>query len=382
MKTPATPALKFDPFNLVRNKLPLPLLSVAAAMAMVLPVTAAPGNKKGDRDVDVMTVNLYVGGDIAKVTEVNPADPAALIGAVTEVFYDIVASNPPARIQTLAGQIAMRRPDMVALQEVSLIRVQSPGDLVVGGDAPATVVLYDYVDLLVAALAAEGARYHVVATANEADVELPMYNFSTGTVDDVRLTDREVILVRSDLPPGHLRVTNPQSGNFEYVIEIPGLGALERGWCSVDVAVRGRDFRFICTHLEVETWPFLQELQVQELLAGPANTTLPVVLVGDFNTDALGRDGSTAYPLIPEAGFSDAWAVLNPQNPAGGLTWGHDEYLADYETEFDRRIDFVFYQGKGLSPVRSSVVDLSTGLAPSPLWATDHAALTATIRFK
>jgi endonuclease/exonuclease/phosphatase (EEP) superfamily protein YafD len=86
--------------------------------------------------------------------------------------------------------------------------------------------------------------------------------------------------------------------------------------------------------------------------------------------------------LIPEAGFWDAWAVLNPQNPAGGLTWGHDEYLADYETDFDRRIDFVFYQGKGLTAVRSNVIDLYTGLMPLPLWASDHAALTATIRFK
>ena len=349
---------------------------------MALPTSAAPGKKRGDRDVDVMTVNLYVGGDIAKVMEVDPSDPAALIGAVTEVYYDIVDSNPPARMQALAEKIAMTQPDMVALEEASLIRVQSPGDLIYGGNTPATVVVYDYVEMLVAALAAEGVRYQVVATANEADVELPMMNMVAMTIDDVRLSDREVILVRSDLPPGHMRVRNPQSGNFANVLEIPGLGALERGWCSVDVAVRGRDFRFICTHLEIETWPFLQELQLQELLAGPAATPLPVVLVGDFNTDALGRDGSTGYGLLPEAGFGDAWAALNPQNPSGGLTWGHDADLAAPGTPFDRRIDFVFYQGKGLIPVSSNVIDLYTGLMPSPLWASDHAALTATIRFK
>jgi endonuclease/exonuclease/phosphatase family metal-dependent hydrolase len=373
---------EFDQSGTVWKKLPLSLLSAAAVLTIALPVSAEPGNKRGDRDVDVMTVNLYVGADIAKVMEVDPSDPAALIGAVTEVYYDIVASNPPARMQTLADQIAMRQPDMVALEEASLIRVQSPGDLMFGGDSPATVVVYDYVEMLVEALAVEGVRYHVVATANEADVELPMMNMAAMTIDDVRLSDREVILVRSDLPPGHMRVKNPQSGNFANVLEIPGLGALERGWCSVDVAVRGRDFRFICTHLEVETWPFLQELQVQELLAGPTNTPLPVVLVGDFNTDPLGRDGSTAYDLMPEAGFGDAWAVLNPQNPEGGLTWGHDADLAIPSYPFDRRIDFVFYQGKDLMPVRSGVIDLYTGLMPSPLWASDHAALTTTIRFR
>jgi endonuclease/exonuclease/phosphatase family metal-dependent hydrolase len=157
---------------------------------------------------------------------------------------------------------------------------------------------------------------------------------------------------------------------------------IERGWCSVDVAMRGRGFRFICTHLEIEVVPQLQELQVQELLAGPANTRLPVILAGDFNADALGRDGSTAYPLIPAAGFVDTWAKLHPRTPEGGLTWGHDEYLADPGTPFDRRIDFVFVHGKGLVPVRSNVVDVTTGLRPSPRWASDHAAGVTTLQFK
>jgi endonuclease/exonuclease/phosphatase family metal-dependent hydrolase len=364
------------------KKLPPSLLAAAAFLTLALPLSAEPGNKQGDRDVDFMTFNLYVGGDIAKVMEADLSDPVALVGAVTEVFYDIVVSNPPARIQTLAEQIALAKPDMVALQEASLIRIQSPGDLMFGGDTPATDVVFDYVDMLLSALAAEGVRYHVVATADEADVELPMMNMTTFSIDDVRLSDREAILVRSDLPPGHMRVRNPQSGNFDYVLQIPGLGALDRGWCSVDVAVRGRDFRFICTHLEIETWPALQELQVQELLAGPADTTLPVVIAGDFNTDPFGRDGSTAYGLMPAAGFGDAWALTNPLDLAGGLTWGHDEYLAVPTIPFDRRIDFFFYQGKGLMPVRTNVVDLYTGLVPSPLWASDHAAVTTTIRFK
>ena len=364
------------------KRLPLWLMTAVSSLALAFQVSAEPGKKQGDRDVDFMTLNLYVGGDIGKVMEADMTDPVALIGAVTEVFYDIVASNPPARIQTLAREIALTKPDMVALQEASLIRIQSPGDLMFGGDAPATDVVFDYVDMLLAALAAEGVRFHVVATADEADVELPMMNMMSLSIDDVRLSDREVILVRSDLPPGHLRVRNPQNGNFAYVLPIPGLGDLERGWCSVDVAVRGRNFRFICTHIEVETWPVLQELQVAELLAGPADTTLPVVIAGDFNSDPFGRDGSTAYGLMPAAGFGDAWAATNPLDLAGGLTWGHDEYLAMPSVPFDRRIDFFFYQGKGLMPVRTNVVDLYTGLVPSPLWASDHAAVTATMRIK
>lgn len=376
------PELRTNPSRPIWRKLPALLLSAAAAIALTLPVPAKPAeHKRGDHELDVMTVNLYVGGDISLIMAVAPGDYRGLIAAVTGVYYDILASDPPERLQTVADEIAARMPDIVAVEEASLIRRQSPGDLLLGGTTSATEVVYDYLQMLVADLEAQGAHYQVVSTANELDVEMPMLNMVSLTYDDVRLSDREAILVRSDLPHGQLRVANPQSGNFANIIEIPGL-AVERGWCSVDVTMRNRNFRFICAHLEQETVPDIQAAQVHELLAGPVKTKLPVVLVGDFNTDALGRDGSYAYDLIPAAGFTDTWTKLHHKTPAGGLTWGHDASLAKPAVLFDRRIDFVFYHGKGLKPVDADVVDLATGLLSAPLWATDHAAVFATFDLK
>jgi endonuclease/exonuclease/phosphatase family metal-dependent hydrolase len=207
-----------------------------------------------------------------------------------------------------------------------------------------------------------------------------MFNMQTGKMDDVRLTDREAILVRTDLPPGQLSVANPRHGNFSAVIQIPGTGiSVLRGWCSVDVFIRGQNFRYICAHLEEETVPFLQVLQAQELLSGPAASKLPVVICGDFNADPLHRDGSIAYDTVIAGGFEDAWAVANPANLAGGLTWGHDAYLADPDNAFDRRIDFVFYRGAGFIPVEADVVDLSLNRLDSPLWGSDHAALAVSL---
>ena len=353
-----------------------------------MPLPAKPADPKRDKhDVDVMSVNLYVGGDIGRITALDPADPAYMLNllvAVAGVFEDIVASEPAVRLQTVATAITARMPDVVAVEEASLIRMQAPGDLAVGGTTPATAVVYDYLQMLVADLAAQGAHYKVVATANEIDVELPMLvDPLTFATNDVRLSDREAILVRSDLPPGHLRVAHPQSGNFATVLEFPTIGlAIERGWCAVDVTLRGRDFRFVCAHTEEETSPDIQAAQVEELLSGPAKARQPVILVGDFNADALQRDGSYAYELIPAAGFADAWAKLHPHTLTGGLTWGHDALLADPSTAFDRRIDFVFYHGKGLRPVASEVVDLTTGLSLAPLWASDHAAVCAGFELK
>src|SRR5207245_5787862 len=84
-----------------------------------------------------------------------------------------------------------------------------------------------------------------------------------------------------------------------------GLSVL-RGWCSVDVFVRGERFRYICTHLEEETVPQIQLLQALELLSGPAQVNLPVILTGDFNADTLHRNGTQTYDALIAAGFTDA----------------------------------------------------------------------------
>lgn len=110
-------------------------------------VAAAPIGVGGKRGVETMNANLYVGGDISRVIALDPTDPyylSNLVFTVTGVFYEIVASQPATRLGGVADRIAARMPDLVAVQEASLIRNQSPGDLVVGGSAPATDVVYDY----------------------------------------------------------------------------------------------------------------------------------------------------------------------------------------------------------------------------------------------
>jgi endonuclease/exonuclease/phosphatase family metal-dependent hydrolase len=375
------------PCGALQRKSAVLLLLLGAMLALAAPMRAGPMFKPhGDRDVDVMQVNLYIGGGIDRIMALDPSDPnylTELVTTVTGIYYEIVASQPAVRMQSVAEQIAARMPDLVSVEEASLIRVQSPGDLVVGGTSPATYVVFDYLKILTNALAARGMHYAVVSTANEIDVEMPMVNLQTGGFDDVRLTDREAILVRTDLPPGQLRVTHPQSGNFENVIQIPATGmSVTRGWCSVDVSVRGQNFRYLCPHLEEETAAEIQALEALELLKGPANVRMPVLIVGDFNADSFGRDGSFAYGLFPAAGFKDVWTAVHHTNRAGGLTWGHDEFLADPTVPFDRRIDLVFYRGADWVPQSADVLDLWLGRDSAPLWASDHAAVSAEFRFK
>jgi len=335
----------------------------------------------GKRDIEVATFNLYVGADFVPVLTLDPSDPQyfnKLIAGVAAAHGQILQSNFPVRAEALAEQIVRRDPDLVALQEVSLLRRQSPGDLIVGGATLATDVELDYLAILLDALARHGGRYAVASQVQDTDVEVPLF---TGTsFDDVRLTDRDVILVRTDLPPGHLRVSHPQGKNFSAALPLPiGIYAL-RGWCSIDVESRGRSFRFINAHLEDVLPPGLPNLQLAqafELLTDPANTTMPVILAGDFNSDAYGNYSPETYALVIGQGhFTDAWRVAEPQRL--GLTWGHDPFLSDVTVPFIYRLDLILYRGREFQATESDVIDPVIG-QHAPLWFSDHAGVIATM---
>lgn len=357
------------------------LVLVAVMLAFAAPVRAGVDGTGGKRNLETMTVNLYIGGGIGRVIALDPTDPAYvsnLVYTVTGVYYEIAASQPAMRMQRVADEIAARLPDIVALQEATLLRTQSPGDLVIGGTTPATNVVFDYLGLLVSALNARGAHYAVAATTYEWDVEMPMFNLQTGTVDDVRHTDRDVILVRTDLPLDQLGVSNPRTGHYTNVFAFPAIGlVLNRGWCSVDVYTRGQSFRYVCTHPDDETFPQLQLLQGLELVGLLADVKQPVILAGDFNADPFHRNGTQTYDEFIAAGFKDAWASTHPTDLAGGLTWGHDEFLADPTTAFAWQLDHVFYRGTGFVPTHADVIDMALDRTQPPLWASDHAALSA-----
>jgi endonuclease/exonuclease/phosphatase family metal-dependent hydrolase len=358
-------------------------------LATILAATSAfagSAGNRGKRSIETMTVNLYVGGGTGRVLALDPSSPGYitnLVATVTGIYYEIAASDPAVRMSGVAEAIAARHPDVVAVQEASLIRNQSPGDLVIGGTVQATNVVFDYLQLLVAALAARGEHYEVASSVEELDVELPMFNLQTGVIDDARLTDRDAILVRTDLPAGQLRVTHPHHGHFSAVLQIPSTGlTVERGWCSVDLIVRGQPARYICSHLEEETVPQIQLLQAQELLAGPAHVDFPVILAGDFNADTFERNGTQTYAALVGGGFSDAWAATHPAELVGGLTWGHDEFLDDPNTAFVWRIDLILYRGAGLAAGQAEVIDLGLRREQAPLWASDHAAVAARLELQ
>ncbi len=327
---------------------------------------------ESDVEICVMTRNIYVGADLDTIMSIETPEEIPVV--VAAVWAEIQSTLFSERVQALADEIAEKEPDLIGLQEVSLIRLQSPGDTAVGGAVPATDIIASYIDSLLAQLADRRLDYTSVASVINFDIEVPM---ATGpdTFDDIRLTDHDVILARSDLS-----VSNAQGARYATnAANYPGSTELTlfRGWVSVDVELDGKTFRFVSTHLEsADISPAVQENQAIELLEQLSTTDLPVILVGDFNSDA---DGSTTdtYEILTGAGFEDAWIEANPHDL--GLTCCQLLSLLNTSSILDLRIDLILFIDD------FKVVDaVLTGASPSDitssgLWPSDHAGVVATL---
>ncbi len=330
--------------------------------------------------IRVMTRNVYVGTDVDRV--LGATSPEELPVLAAEAFQGLYATDFRKRAQLIAREIAWTNPHLIGLQEISTIRIQSPGDAIAGGTQPAETVVFDYLDVLLQAISAEGLSYRPVAVVQNADAEVPMVTGSEPlTFDDVRLTDFDVILARQDVT-----VADPLSRNYMARLAVPfGPGLtieVPRGVAAVTASVEGRTVRFVNTHLEPASQPALVPLQLaqaRELVSLLAAETDPVILVGDLNTYA--PVGET-YQLLIDEGFVDAW-LQQTRPSAGDMTCCHALDLRNPLPNFDRRIDLVFYRGLGtFREVRAVVVgDEVSNRTSEGVWPSDHAGVVAHLQF-
>lgn len=334
-----------------------------------VPGAAAP--KSGA--LKVMTRNLYLGAELGPA--LRATTELGFITAVTQIWATVQATNFPERAEALADEIAETDPHVVGLQEVELWASQTPGQL--------PVVEYDFLQLLLGALEERGLAYEPAASVTNFQVVAPAFT-ATG-IQFLSLTDRDVILTRADLPGDVFSVENARGENFEsnLVLESDLLGEFEvlRGWTSIDVTTPAGTVRVINTHLE-RLYPPAQIAQGFEILEGPADTELPVVLLGDLNS-AAGEGGvpfesdTPTYGNMLAAGFEDAWTLKQGDDP--GFTCCHAEDLMNTAVSFTERIDFVLVRGNIAVASVQRIGDELTDRTPSGLWPTDHAGVRAVL---
>jgi endonuclease/exonuclease/phosphatase family metal-dependent hydrolase len=348
------------------------LLAVEVLLVALLPAGVATAG--GGAPVTVMTQNLFNGGTgLAGVF--TASSPSALVAAGSRTWAGLLASDFPARAAALADEIARGRPDVVGLQEVSLWRDQAPSDVLTHPAPDATHVAVDFLAVLLGALRARGVPYTAVVTSTGADLEFPRRDASGGLVD-VRLTDRDAILVRSDEAR---RAGDPRHGRYAAQESDPfptGPVRSTRGWLSVDYRPDPTTtVRVLTTHLEVggPGSSAVQEDQARELLRVVAASPYPVIAVGDFNSPADGATTPTYRDLT--AVLHDAWRSARPADP--GRTCCRAPSLANPAGRERARIDLVLTSRDW--PVarvaRTGVRPFRAG--PPPLWISDHVGVTA-----
>ena len=366
--------------------LPLALVCVAcadvgptepsASLRRLLPVPGAGG-------MTVMTRNLYLGADLSPLLA---APPPLVAFVAAETFAKIQATDFPARAEALADEIAATDPHVVGLQEATLYRTQTPGDAAFGGTTPATTVFQDFLAILLDAIRARGLDYRVAVVQDNADAEAPVFtgNGPDGlpTFMDVRLTDRDAILVRGDVA-----FSDPERGHYTVNQVVLAAGrpfVILRGWTSVVATLGGHQLRFFNTHLEVQSFAAVQTAQAVELIGIARAEPLPVLLLGDFNSDADGTQTPT-YGLLVAAGFRDAWRELN--SPGPGFTCCHAPDLRNEQSTLDQRIDLVFIRGGFATRIHGPIRTVAATVlgdepgdrTPSGLWPSDHAGVAATL---
>jgi endonuclease/exonuclease/phosphatase family metal-dependent hydrolase len=374
----------------------LALLAVAVLLLTGLLASSAEAKFGKGHQVNVMTRNLYLGADLTPAIAAKNTNE--FVQANGKILRDVTANNFPVRAKGLAKEILKKKPDLVGLQEVALWRTGPPSlePLLSPAGATATTVRYDYLAELLAQLNKGKKLYRAAVVQPEFDFEAPAdenqvpNDGPNGFIKDAeingRLTMRDVILVR--LGAGVV-TSHPQKGNFAAMLTVQLSGVevkVLRGWTALDAKVRGSGkFRFVNTHLEAfddsNQVPSIRAQQAAELVAkdGPATTSLPVILLGDLNSDDDTVEGGDrqAYQTLVKAGMRER----STDNPLGCclksslLAVGAGGSVAD----FDHQVDHVMTNDPQDIALEDSEV---TGLLPvNGFWSSDHAGLFSALRF-
>jgi endonuclease/exonuclease/phosphatase family metal-dependent hydrolase len=387
------------------------LFGLAIGGLLVLAVFSNRAFADGDI-IKVMTRNQYLGADLTPI--ILAQTPEDFFAAVADAFAQAAANNFPLRARRLATEVALTEPDLIGLQEVYDFKLNGQN---VGRP------FVDHLAVTLAALAVKGQNYVVAATVKNLAITIPlgMDVNGDGNADTVSVVDRDVILARQGVTFTQLKgnvatgglcgvpIPNPapdpplfpltlQSSISEdgcnYTISAQVLSpvplTVKRGFVGVDATVRGKNYRFVNTHLEVRqpdpTNPasaILQFLQSVELVATLQSTTPPdrtLILVGDFNSSPEHAPIGLIIPpyeIIAGNGFADVWDT-NPLkffNP-GGFTCCQVADLSNTRSLLNERVDIIFVQETSFLPLA-----FITGQVPifplflPPNWASDHAGV-------
>ena len=395
-----------------------------AFLALVLMFTSAPTVYAESDNLTVMSRNLYLGADVGVALEKIPNFPAA----AQFMWNQVRATDFTRRAPLLARQIIDSHADVIGIQEATHWYCQK-------NLWSRKVVVYDFLKEFLAATREEGSEYVLASykgkEALNIGYSIPAIPYLTLVRDpetfqplfgsDSAACGFEIgdaIVVKREIAPHVLNV-----GNSEYEASysiVPKIMTIYRGYTWIDLDFAGRRTRIVSTHLE-SLWDKGKvpnaALQATQLIDDLKKTTMPLVVIGDFNSDPrdprsnsksnpggqpessdtckaqvasptikTAIDVCSAYWLMRHAGFIDSGP--NPLS-ASNYTWGMNALLTGADPTrlksalemgnqegFTDRLDYIFLKN-GIQLISSKVI--GNNVAKGAKWPTDHAGIVATI---
>lgn len=326
----------------------------------------------GGKSIRVMTWNLYLGAPV----DYTVPDLQSVPFIVQEFWNRVQATCFPARAHSIAKIIAQYKPDVIAFQEAVKYYIQQPGDFF-GVNTQATEEVLDFIKVLRDLLFKHGTVYEECIINQATDIELP----SAGGYD-LRVIDRQVILIKNTDLKHFVKVEQTRSGVFKERLSFPVAGLpfhITRGWAMADLLFDHAKIRIVTAHLE----PASKDVrlgQAAELAAGPCRTNLPLIVAGDFNAEPL-ADRPGVYQAFMKQGFHDAWLFAGRGK---GNTCCQAGDLLNFISQLSRRIDWILFKG-GLN-IRAVLTvgdkEADRGSGGTGLWPSDHGGLVGEFIFK
>ena len=204
----------------------LSALLAAAALAACGPAAGPPlsassdaisasaidtGNAGGNKLTTVVSRNLYLGAELGPI--IAATTQQEFLAATTAAWAMVQRNDFSVRVQGIADEIAAARPEVVGLQEAFTWRFRTAAQTPAEAD-----VVFDYVDLLLRALADRDVHYRAAATVTLFDFEAPIV--TPAGLAFVRATDHGVILAREDVT-----AVNPEANVFSTLLPVNVFGA-------------------------------------------------------------------------------------------------------------------------------------------------------------
>ena len=292
------------------------IVALLAAVVALTALAAAPGadakpkKKKKAVPVKVMTRNIFLGADLGPA--LNATSFNEFTAANGAILAEVDQTDFARRAKGLAQEFRQKKPDFVGLQEVAWWRTgPTPGaphqsSVNEQSEFTATETRYDFLQILLAELEAQGLSYKPAVIKEEFDFEAPTdidgdnNNGIFGGDIQGRLTMRDVILVNEDSKV-KAKAKKPKSGSFQalYTPNISGIDVpVTRGWTSIQAQVQKgkrknkvkKKFTFVNSHFEAfddeSVTPSIRAQQATELVNGPG-AGKRVIMLGDFNSDTV-----------------------------------------------------------------------------------------------